>query len=85
MSDSNGPYEASSGYVDSLQPEESTIEPPQRSGNPGGIARQMAEAMSSSEFSESQSGGITLKRQGRGLHISYENSMELLGFSRGDV
>jgi hypothetical protein len=77
------PYAASSGYAASLPLEESTSGPQQRLASPTGIGRLVADAMQSSEFSESAVGGMPIRRQGQGLHLSYGDALELLGFSGG--
>lgn len=75
------PCAASSGYAASLQPEESTSGLQTPSARAGGIGHLVADAMSSSEFSDSFVGGVPIRRQGQGLHIGYESALEMLGFS----
>lgn len=76
------PYAASNGYADSLPLEESDHSPQPSSGSPGGTDYQklVAEAMSSSEFSDQHVGGVPIRRQGRGLHIPYDSALEMLGW-----
>lgn len=79
------PYEVSSDSTDYPRPGGSDPSPRRSSGSLGGTEYQkmVADAISSSEFHDSYVGGIPIRRQGRGLHLSYESALEMLGWSGG--
>jgi hypothetical protein len=80
MSEPDEQYEDSSELGESPLPGPLERSPRDTSERPRGteFQRAVAEAIESTEFQDTWSHGIPLRRGGRQLHISYDDSMRML-------
>ncbi len=81
MNEQDEPYEDSSDYMEYPQQEQSARLPQGTSENPteSDFQRTLRQAISGSQFHDSYlPSGIPIRRRGSALHISYDQSLEML-------
>lgn len=80
MSEQEEPFEESSGFMESPLPEPWERSPRNTSESPTGseFQRQITEAVSGSEFTDTTVHGIPMRRQGKALHISYDQAIQFV-------